>query len=295
MKSTISNEKITFVSDNYNVEPWVLKFNDDDVNYFWRPDSVEKLGAAICFPLLGTLPNDKYVLDGKEYMMETHGFAKDSNFEIAEKAENSITYEIIDNENTLTQYPYKFRLRVIYTVEDTTLKTEYRVKNCDNREMYFSVGGHPRFSCPIGGDANRGCFEDYYIEFEKPESIKNIVKSYGPISDVEKFLCTGGSKLHLDYSMFTKGCFCFHPINSNYVKLKSNKTVRSLRLQINTVTHFQFWTAVDGKYICLEPWYGSITSIPSKIIESNWKERPGTLHIAPDEELVCAYYATISK
>jgi len=144
MRSIISNRKITFVSDSYNVEPWVLKFNDDNVNYFWRPDYVEKLGAAICFPLLGTLPDNRYVLDGKEYIMETHGFAKNSNFKIVEKSESSITYEITENEETLTQYPYKFRFRIIYTVEDTTLKTEYRVKNCGVSEMRFSVGGHIR-------------------------------------------------------------------------------------------------------------------------------------------------------
>lgn len=295
MKSTIYNEKITFISDSYNVEPWILKFKDESVNYFWRPNNIEKLGAAICFPVLGTLPDNTYMLDDKEYMMDMHGFAKDSNFEIADKTKNSITYELAENKKTWVQYPYKFRLQVVYALEDTTLKTEYRVKNHDTTNMYFSVGGHPRYSCPIGDDGNQLSFEDYYIEFEKPESIKNIVKSYGPIDIIDKFLSSDGRRLRLNYAMFVEGCFCFHPINSDYVTLKSDKSSRSLRLCVDTVTHFQLWAAEDGKFICLEPWYGSITSIPSKSIESFWKERPGTLCVAPGDEFVCAYSATISK
>jgi galactose mutarotase-like enzyme len=235
------------------------------------------------------------MLDGKEYEMDKHGFAKTCDFDIAEKSESSIIYEITDNEETLVQYPYKFRFRVIYSVENTTLKTEYRVKNHDKKDMYFSVGGHPRFACPIGGDEADVHFGDYYAEFEKPESIKNIVKSYGPVSVIEKFLSKDGKRIHFDYSMFTEGCFCFHPVKSNFLMLKSDKNPRSLTVRMDTATHLQFWTVVGGMFMAVEPWYGSITSIPPKSIESNWKERPGTLCIAPDEEFSCAYYVTISK
>ena len=281
MKSTISNEKITFVSDSFNVEPWELRFNDEAVNYFWRPESIEKLGAAICFPLLGTLPDNTYSLDGKEYTMETHGFAKDFDYAVAEKSETSISYEINDNEKTIVQFPYKFRLMVVYTVHDTTLRTEYRVKNLDTREMYFSVGGHPRYACPIGD----GCrFEDCYVEFEKPESPGNIVKSYGPVSIVEKHFSKDGMRVDLDYDMFEKGCFCLHPVNSGYLMLKNKVDARMTRLNIKGISHLQFWTSVGSPFLALEPWYGSITSIPAKPIESRWKERPGTLQVNPGEE-----------
>jgi galactose mutarotase-like enzyme len=295
MKNIISNDNITFVSDSYNIEPWSLKFNDDDVNYFWRPESVKELGAAVCFPLLGALPNNKYTLDGKEYEMDTHGFARLHDFNVAEKSKTSVTYEITGSEKTMRQYPYKFRFRVIYSLENTALKTEYKVTNQDTKAMYFSVGGHPRFACPIGGEDSGISFEDYYAEFEQPESIKNIVKSYGPVGVIEKFLSVGGRRISLDYSMFTEGCFCFHPVNSKYLVLKSDKSPRSLTLRMDTVTHLQFWTVPGGKFIAFEPWYGSITSIPPKAAESNWKERPGTLCIDPGEEFSCAYYAAIAK
>jgi galactose mutarotase-like enzyme len=292
VKNTIANDKITFVSDSFNVEPWELRFSDDNVNYFWHTPPGESLGTAVCFPLLGSLPDNKYMLHGKEYRMGMHGFAHNRDFEIVEKSESSITYEITDNRETLVQYPYKFRLQVVYTVEGTSLKTEYRVKNCDDKELYFSVGGHPRYACPIGGE---GRFEDYYFEFAQSESTKNIVKSFGPIEPIEECLGGDGKSLRLDYSMFTKGCFCFHPFNSDHLILKSEKTERRLKMSFNGMSHLQFWTSQGNEFIAIEPWYGSITSIPAKSIESIWKERPGTLHIAPGDEYRTAYDVTISR
>lgn len=294
MKNTISNDEILFVSDSHNVEPWALRFRDEEVNYVWRPQSVTALGAAVCFPLLGPLPDGKYVLEGKEYRMEMHGFAKDCDFEVAERSQSSITYAITEDKRTLAQFPYRFRFRVRYSVTDSTLKTEYGVRNRDDRTMHFSVGGHPRFACPIGGpDAGR--FEDYRIDFENPESTENIVKSYGPIGLIERFFSDDHRRLRLDYSLFAKGSFCFHPFNSHRIALGSERSSRSLVVRAATATHLQFWTAVGQPFIAIEPFYGSITSLPSKSIDSDWQGRPGTLHVDPGQEFVCAYYATISR
>jgi galactose mutarotase-like enzyme len=294
MKYTISNERITFISDSYNVEPWVLKFNDDEVNYFWHSAPGEKLGQAVCFPLLGYLPNNRYVLDGKEYAMECHGFASHYDYKVVRQSKDLIVYEIQDDEKTYAQYPYRFIFQVAYSVEDTSLKTEYRVINRDDREMYFSVGGHARFACPIGGSLSGLSFEDFYTEFEKPESADNIVKSSEKREHISRFFSADGQKLALDYSMMAKGCFSFHPLNSAYLILKSDKTKRSMKLSMDKVSYFQYWTIPGQPYICLEPWYGSITSLQMRPDESDWKGRKNTLHIKPGEEYRCAHYIDIA-
>jgi galactose mutarotase-like enzyme len=292
MKNTISNAAISFVSDSFNVEPWALYFNDDEVNYVWHCAEGETLGAAVCFPLLGSLPDNKYELDGKEYMMGMHGFAQYRNFTILKQTEDTVIYEITDNDDSYAQYPWHFSFQVVYSLEGTSLKTQYRVRNSDKKKMYFSVGGHPRYACPIGG---AGYFENYTLVFDKPETIQNIVKSYGPIRSIQECLSSDGRQLDLNYRMFDKGCFCLHPLNSDYITLQTAKTSRALKLGIAGVSHFQLWTTVGAEYIALEPWYGSITSIPCKKIESKWQERPGTLCIQPGEEYICAYFAHISK
>jgi galactose mutarotase-like enzyme len=290
MKNTIKNEKIHFVSDSFNVEPWELGFNERDTNYFWHPDNREKLGTAVCFPLLGFLPDGKYTLDGREYAMDTHGFAQNREFAIAEKGETFICYELTDDDETYRQYPRHFNFRLTYSVEGTTLKTEYRVQNCDEREMYFSAGGHPRYTCPIA----RGCgFEDYYIEFEKPESPANIIKTYGPLSEIEKCFSADGRRIKLDYCMFTRGCFCFHPYNSKEIRLKTDKDKQGLHIYLGGASHLQFWTRPGSPFLAIEPFFGSISSLPPLPIDGDWIHKPGILRIKSGEVFICSFSVTI--
>jgi galactose mutarotase-like enzyme len=144
----------------------------------------------------------------------------------------------------------------------------------------------------VGGDIP---FNEHYLTFEKPEQVYNIVKSYGPRDLIGQFFSDRGRTLGLDYDMFAKGAFCFRPVNSSYVVLRNRRNTRSLTLRAETLTHLQFWAEVGGDFICMEPFYGSITSIPPKPEEGIWKERSGTLRIAPGEEFSCAYYVTIAK
>ena len=289
MLRTIQNDFLTFVSDDFNVEPWVLRFNDEESNYFWRPPEIEKIGAAVCFPLLGSLPDDRYTLDGREYSMPNHGFAKLRRFDVAQHETNSIVYEIRDDEQSRMQYPYAFRFQVAYILQGTGLRTEYRVENLSDDVMYFSAGGHPRYACPVDPGSEAPAFADHYLEFAEAEQTQNIVKSYGPVEVIERFMRDGGRRLRLDHSMFEKGCFCYHPFHSREVVIKNSRNSRGLRVSLGNITHLQIWNAPGKPFVCLEPWYGSITSIPPKAEESDWKQRKGTLRLLPGEKWIDGY------
>ena len=286
MKNTISNDSITFVSDSFNVEPWVLRFNDEDVNYFWRPAHLKTLGAEVCFPLLGFLPDDKYQYDGKEYTMTIHGFVQDREFTVSEKGNAFIKYELVDDDSTYKQFPWHFCFYLTYALEKDSLRTIYRVENRDNKTLFFSVGGHPRYACPILAGSK---FDEYYIRFEKPESIGNIVKSYGPISEIEKRFSDDGKSIRLDYSLFTEGCFCFHPYNSQVIYLRNDKNSRGLCIDPGGASHLQFWTRPIDPFLAIEPFFGSISSRPPKEIDSDWIHKPGIIHIEPGEVYTCGF------
>jgi galactose mutarotase-like enzyme len=292
MKHTIENGAIRFVSDSYHIEPWYLGYMDEDVNYVWRPPEVESLGHTICFPLLGYLPDGRYTLDGKSYAMPVHGFASGYDYALAEKTGDSVVYELTDNEDTLAMYPYRFRLRVAYSLEGASLRTEYRVMNRGEDDMYFSVGGHPRFACPIGGD---GGFGDYSVEFEHPLGMNAVVKHYAPIREIEACWFPDGRGFRLDKEIFREGCFCLHPAPTGSVTLRSGTGSRSVRIDTADCTHLQFWAPMDQPYFCIEPWFGSITSLPPLATEADWKQRQGTLIAKPGEEKAYGYHVTISR
>ena len=54
--------------------------------------------------------------------MTGHGFARDMDFTLIEQTDSSLTYELSYTEDTLKNYPFKFRLQIIYTIEHFTVK-----------------------------------------------------------------------------------------------------------------------------------------------------------------------------
>ena len=85
--------------------------------YLWQGDP-EFWGrrAPILFPIVGKLADDKLRINGHEYTMKQHGFARDTEF-----VEQDGWYVIARRNDEAIQYPYDFDLRVRYTVDGNTL------------------------------------------------------------------------------------------------------------------------------------------------------------------------------
>ena len=66
-----------------------------------------------------------------------------------EKTDKSITFELLWSEDTLKVYPYKFSLKLSYELLENGVKCSYNVTNLDDKKIYFQIGGHPAFMCPL--------------------------------------------------------------------------------------------------------------------------------------------------
>jgi len=301
MKTEIASGQIVFAAETMGAEPWILRFSNEEINYIWRPRyHPEKSGGTpICFPLLGAVPNGKYMLNGKKYCMPMHGFAQYCDFDIIEKSGNAVLLSIRDTPETLSQFPYAFNFQVLYQVEGRTLKTEYRIVNEDTEEMFFSVGAHPRFSCPIcpiGSDTEDLQFSDYFLEFDQPHPPQSVVKTYGSLETIKQFTGIDARTLQLDYALFEKGAFCYSRTEGRKVALKCKKDKRSLTMESEGNAFLTLWNSPKEPFIAMESWYGSITSLPENPeIDGNWKARQGTLCLGPGKTYRAVFYITIYK
>ena len=103
MTDTIMRETVTIESNSlrieispYGAELMSIRDSSEDlqhpVEYLWQGNPNYWGGRApVLFPYIARLTNGRYQLNGKEYRMNTHGFAKDSLFEIAKQQQNSVT------------------------------------------------------------------------------------------------------------------------------------------------------------------------------------------------------------
>jgi galactose mutarotase-like enzyme len=153
MNAILENEIIKITVSDKGAELTSLVRKKDNAEFIWQADpKYWGRHAPILFPIVGRVKNNKYRIEYKEYSLSQHGFARDMNFKKVEKNSDNILFKLNWNQETLKVYPYKFELYVKYEIKDNRVDISYEVKNLDDRDIYFSIGAHPGFNCPMEND-----------------------------------------------------------------------------------------------------------------------------------------------
>ena len=258
----------------------------DGMNYMWRRDPVLWANSApILFPIVGKVVNDTYRVDGKEYHLTQHGFARHNEFEIAEQGDDFVVFTL-DYTNFLDVYPYKFRLTVTYKVEGLVLTCHCKVENLDTKEIYFGIGGHPAFACPMYENESAN---DYYIEFEKEETldrhmINTAVSLFNgqtqPLFDHEK-------KFMVRQATFKDDAVIVHDFKSSWVALRSLNHNRAIKFHMNNWKWLGIWASKHvGGLIAIEPWNGH-TDVEG--FTGEYKEKEGLINLPVDSTFECEF------
>ena len=230
--------------------------------------------APFLFPICGGLKDDKFIYEGKEYTLQKHGYIRFAEFEVESHSENKLVFLHRWNSETLSQFPFCYELRVIYTLVDSALKVEYNVKNLDETDMYYSVGAHEGYYCPEG-------IEEYSIIFDKPEDLdSNILKGnlleYNAIN-----VGKNTYELPLKYEYFAVDALVFLNLKSRKVLLKNRKTGVEIGLEFEGHDFFLLGTKPGAKYICMEPWCGCQDFVDS---DYDFKNKKGIIKLSGKKE-----------
>ncbi|MCF8323132.1 MAG: aldose 1-epimerase family protein [Flavobacterium sp.] len=282
MITSISNSELTAQIKHLGAELCSLK-NNSDVEYIWEgnPDFWGK-HSPILFPIVGTLKNNSFTYNQKEYTLSRHGFARDMEFELIEKLNNKAIFSLKSSEDTLKLYPSEFELQIIYTLEAKKLIIDYKVENKSKVTMPFSIGAHPAFS--LTGD-----FENYSIEFEKEETLDYFLLENDLVSNTTQKLKTERKQIALNYELFANDALIFKTIESkSLVILKKSNPI--LKVRFEDFPNLGIWTKIDATFICIEPWFGYSDTIEKS---GNLFEKEGIQIIAKDGIFKSSFYIEI--
>jgi galactose mutarotase-like enzyme len=246
--TTISNSILTTEIKHTGAELCSLKDNIGK-EYIWsgNPDFWGK-HSPVLFPIVGTLKNNSYHYDNAEYHLSRHGFAREMEFELIDKKENSATFSLVASQETKEKYPFDFDLQLIYTLENKSLKIEYKVFNNGESKMPFSIGAHPAFDLP-------GNFENYSLEFEKEEPLSYYLLEDGLISNTTNKLSLDQKELHLNHKLFENDALVFKKITSKSITILE-KSKPFLKVSYSDFQDLGIWTPSNAPFICIEPWFG---------------------------------------
>lgn len=252
----LANDKLRVKLKPLGAELVSLKRNDDDFEYMWTGDAAFWTGQSpVLFPIVGSVRNETTSIEGQDYHMKNHGFARRSHFEVIDSGENFCVFSLKYDENTLAMYPYRFELRMTYILSEQSVHIKYEVVNLDDKTIYFQLGTHPGFRCPM---TEKLSLSDYYLEFSQEESaMRYYCNSNNLVVDgKEQKVFDQNNVLALTPETFYDGALIFRDIKSTSVTLKSDADSRFVRVSWNNFPYLGIWQPKDAPFVCIEPWHG---------------------------------------
>src|SRR5258708_7668866 len=87
-------------------------------------------------------------------------------------------------------------------------------KRNDVEYMYFSIGAHPAFRCPLIAN---GSLEDHFIEFNEPDKLVRYHLDKGLLTHNSEELPMKDGKLFLNEELFKNDALVFKNLKSNSV------------------------------------------------------------------------------
>ena len=252
----LENEYISTHIQPLGAELTKIYSKQTNIDYLWSGDaSFWKRHAPILFPIVGKLINNSYLVNEKKYTLPQHGFARDLVFTVTHQNAHSVVFELQHTEETLAVYPYKFTLQISYELNKNQLLVSYTVINTDDSSIYFSIGAHPAFNCPLVTNTN---FDDYYIEFEVDENpTQHFLNPKTGFRTSQTKKVSLGKQIQLSYDLFDNDAIMFEGIQSSTVSLKSHQHNHGIHMHIPNWKYLAFWTQKgQAPFICFEPWMG---------------------------------------
>jgi len=288
---TLENNQLRVKLDPLAANLCSLFYKPDEAELMWNGKSERwEMQNPVLFPIIASIPNDKYLHDGIEYFLPLHGFSLHTQFYVENCSEHQCTFYLESDQTTREKYPFDFQMRVIYTLKQNTINCGYQVK-CTGDDMYFNLGGHPTFNCPIFTHEK---FTDYYIEFSEKENIPRYLME-GPLMNGEQTPLLKNEKiLSLDRTLFKENAIILKDIKSDVLKLRSKNHPLSIVMQVRGIPHygiFSYAECEDDKYICIEPWHG----LPGHPKDKTLTEKEGIIHLSKDEAFSFNYDIAIEK
>lgn len=237
--------------------------------YFWSRH------APVLFPIVGRLANDTLRIDGVEYLMKQHGFARDNDFSMSDYHEslpygdrvvitpssNKLSMKL-DSEEPFPNYPYRFKLTVHYIIEDNKLQCSWTVENCDEKTMHFQIGAHPAFNLPDYNESDEihGYIQCYDAQgmVVKPMVINHLVDGLRCSYGIPKTLVNNNAVLALTNRTFADDAILLEGNQIASAALVDKNGRKVLTVTCPRAEAFGFWApAKKGcPFVCIEPWCG---------------------------------------
>ena len=254
---TLKNDVLTVEVSEHGAE--LHSIRKGAMEYLWQADpKFWARHSPVLFPIVGSVWDKLYRVDGKVYELGQHGFARDMDFVKMEGTDTEVLYRLESDEETLKKYPWPFCLEIGYKLHGNSIDVIWRVYNPGAEDMYFQIGAHPAFYYP---DYDPETEERGYFSFDRSEGLECIrLKEKGCVDAVTKYPLeipeNGLLPLRKD-TFDVIDTIMLQDSQIGSVTLHRNDGIPWLSLKF-TAPVVGLWSppTKNAPFICIEPWYG---------------------------------------
>jgi galactose mutarotase-like enzyme len=259
---SIENEFLKISVQKTGAELCSVIDKSSNQEYMWSGDAtVWGSFAPVLFPIIGCLKENEFLVEDKSYSIPKHGFIRNnSNLESKILNENTIEFRYKYDENTLKNYPYLFEFILQFVLDGKIIHLKHTIINHHEvKPMYYSLGGHPGFKCPIFEGEK---YEDYYIEFEQIENDSTWKVTTDGLIDVTTVPCLENTnRLQLHPMIFENDALIFKNLKSKKATLKTDAHTFGVEVSFSDFNYLGIWAKPNASFVCIEPWLGISDSI----------------------------------
>lgn len=280
----IENDYLRLTAQVKGAELTSIFDKERKIEYLWQADTKHwGRHAPVLFPIVGRLQENSFSYNGNSYSMNQHGIARDMNFQVLETTENSVLFCLKSKGKTLKLFPFHFNLRIRYTLEEKTVKVTYEVVNPFLEPLYFSVGGHPAFNCPLGEGEKRS---DYQLVFDEKETVSTQELTDGLRNGTTREILNQADSLPLTNDLFDNDALIFNDLKSSSVTLQKGDE-KKWTFHFEGFPYLGIWSkSSESPFVCIEPWFGIADSTAHN---QDFKEKEGIIKLEPSKIFDCNY------
>lgn len=262
MRYQLENETLRVEIDSFGAEVRSVIRRSDGREYMWQADPAYwGRTSPVLFPFVGAPRNKQYRYEGKIYQMGQHGFARDMEFELERQSADEIWFVLESDEETYKKYPFGFKLSIGYHLTGNEVEVMWRVENTEDKPMYFSIGAHPAFRCPINGEESKAGYGLFFGGLDDElHHHGNTTDGLAVMKDQTLALKNGTVKFSEDF--FDECTYMVEGKQTGEVSLLDAKGNPYVTVVFDAPL-FAIWSP-EGKnapFVCIEPWYGRCDAV----------------------------------
>lgn len=263
----------------------------DGREYLWHGDArYWNRRSPILFPMVGKVYDNTFRVDGKEYHMGQHGFARDEEFAFDGK-------RYVLSQGPRDNYPYKFELAVRYRVDGNRFIAEWTVTNKDVRDIHFQIGAHPALMLPDYNEADPihgylQCFDADGKAVTRPMIPHGLDGGYITELDAPVPMPMEDGLLPITAETFSIDTFVLENGDVKSVMLLDKDKKPYLSVGSDETEAYGIWAPYKPgcPFVCLEPWCG-ITDLVG--FKGDISERYLSHSLGPGEKFAFTYWIEI--